>query len=109
MLLLMILLINTDISGWKKEINRAKTQSGSSGRWGGVECKLYLYESSDKPSKPLSALPPAPLTSSAQALKRSPTRGLGTVMAHIHQPRIRWLVHVASHIRQFDSFTRSLK
>lgn len=50
--------------------------------------------------------PRSPL-SSAQVLKRSPTRGLATVRAHsIHQPQIRWLALVASHIRQFDSFTR---
>lgn len=47
------------------------------------------------------------LTSSAQTLKRSPTMGLGTVRACMHQPQIRWLVQVASHIRQFDSFTTS--
>lgn len=71
----------------KKEIHRANTQSGGGRRWGGAECKLYSHSSSDKPSKTLLA-PSPPLVSfpsSAQALKRSPTRGLGTARAQ-HPP-----------------------
>lgn len=98
--------------GGKKEINRAKTQSSGGGRWGGVECKLYLHSSSDKPSKPLSTAfplpPPSPLPPQlCSGLEKKPNKGLGNSQGRsIHQPQIRWLVLVASHIRQFDSFTR---
>lgn len=49
---------------------------------------------------------PLPSPQVCSSPKTKAKEGLGTARGCIYQPQIRWLVHVACHIRQYDSFSR---